>query len=128
MAGLDIIPVAPAGRQIIQSYGDGAFRISQVRHEGAVVVLQEETLAWPVADLASLDIVALEPVTSRADDFDILLIGCGERFAPPPKGLRQAVKDAGLVLDWMDTGAACRTFNVLQSEDRRVVAALLPVG
>jgi uncharacterized protein len=44
---------------------------------------------------------------------------------PVPAALRQALKDAGIGVDAMDTGAACRTYNVLMGEDRRVAAALL---
>lgn len=132
MAGLDITPVAGTGRQVIQSYGDDCFRISQILHQGAVIVLAEQVMAWEVPgevdgiDAVSID--ALAPVISRATEIDILLIGCGARFGLPPKGLRAALKEAGLVLEWMDTGAACRTFNVLVSEERRVAAALLPVA
>ena len=51
----------------------------------------------------------------------------GPAFLPSPKGLRESLKDRGLVLEWMDTGAACRTFNVLLAEDRHCAAALIAV-
>ena len=44
-----------------------------------------------------------------------------------PKGLRPDLREHGIVLEWMDTGAACRTFNVLVAEERRVAAAILAV-
>ncbi|MGH6796969.1 MAG: MTH938/NDUFAF3 family protein, partial [Roseiarcus sp.] len=59
---------------------------------------------------------------------EILLLGCGPRMAPVPPALRQGLRVAGIVVDAMDTGAACRTYNVLLSEDRRVAAALLALG
>jgi uncharacterized protein len=74
-----------------------------------------------------LNIDALAQVTRQADDIDILLIGCGPTFCAVPKGLRADIKAAGMVLEWMDTGAACRTFNVLVAEERRVCAALIAV-
>ncbi len=55
------------------------------------------------------------------------MLGCGARFAPPPKGLREGLKAQGVALEWMDTGAACRTFNVLLAEDRGAAAALIAV-
>lgn len=58
---------------------------------------------------------------------DVLIIGCGPAFQPPPKALKDGLKDWGVVLEWMDTGAACRTFNVLLSEDRACAAALIAV-
>jgi uncharacterized protein len=47
---------------------------------------------------------------------------------PVRPALRQALRQAGIVVDAMDTGAACRTYNVLLAEERRVAAALLPAG
>jgi uncharacterized protein len=124
---LDINPVVPQGRQQIQSYGDKRFRISAEVFEGSVVVFPEETQVWAVTDLSVLNIDALAQVTRQADDIDILLIGCGPTFCAVPKGLRADIKAAGMVLEWMDTGAACRTFNVLVAEERRVCAALIAV-
>jgi uncharacterized protein len=56
-----------------------------------------------------------------------LLIGCGARMAFVPRALRDALKAGGIACDGMDTGAACRTYNVLLAEDRRVAAALIAV-
>jgi uncharacterized protein len=54
-------------------------------------------------------------------------VGCGARsvFVPPP--LRAALKEIGLSLEVVDTGSACRTYNVLLAEGRRVAAALIPL-
>ena len=57
----------------------------------------------------------------------ILVVGCGAAFEPPPSGLREGLSEKGVVLEWMDTGAACRTFNVLLAEDRACAAALIAV-
>lgn len=124
---LDITPVVPAGRQLIGGYGDGGFSIAGIRHAGAVLVFAETTVAWDAPAPDALGVAALAPVTAAARPGDILLIGCGPSFVPPPKGLRGELKALGLVLEWMDTGAACRTFNVLLGEGRPVMAALLPV-
>jgi len=124
---LDINPVVPQGRQQIQSYGEKRFRISAEMFEGSVIVFPEETQGWSVTNLSELGMGALAPVTKHASDIDILLIGCGATFSAVPKGLRADIKAAGMVLEWMDTGAACRTFNVLVAEERRVCAALIAV-
>ena len=70
-----------------------------------------------------------------ADDFqqlieakaacDILLLGCGQRMQLPTERVRAKLRGHGIVIDPMDTGAACRTFNVLLTEGRRVAAALI---
>lgn len=125
--GLDITPAVPSGRQLIQSYGDGRFRISGEVAEGSVLIFTESFQNWSVTSSEHVSMDALSAVLANADDIDILLVGCGPTFAAIPKGLRAALKDAGIILEWMDTGAACRTFNVLVAEERRVAAALIAV-
>lgn len=74
-----------------------------------------------------ISIHALAAMISETAEVGILIVGCGPRFVPPPAGMRRALSEAGIVLEWMDTGAACRTFNVLLGEDRQVAAALVAV-
>jgi uncharacterized protein len=56
---------------------------------------------------------------------EFILLGCGARGMFLPPVLKQALRDAGLGIDAMDTGAACRTFNIMLTEERPVVAALM---
>lgn len=125
--GIDFNPVVPQGRQIIQGYGDGQFRISTVLHSGSVLVFLEDARPWQPTQTDDITIESLEPVVEAPGDVDILLVGCGPDFTGVPKGLRAHLKDHGISLEWMDTGAACRTFNVLVAEERRVAAALIAV-
>lgn len=91
-------------------------------------MFSEETLPWPVTEWEQISLETLAPVLQRANEARILLIGCGPSFVLPPQGLKTALKkDHGIVLEWMDTGAACRTFNVLLIEERAVAAALIAV-
>lgn len=124
---LDINPVVPKDRQLIQSYGDGRFKVTGEFFDGSILVFPEETRLWAVTETAEIDMASLDAVIAEGDAVDILLVGCGPRFKAIPKGLRQALREAGIVLEWMDTGAACRTFNVLIAEERRVAAAILAV-
>lgn len=121
-------PQAPAlpDRQVIQAYGDGQFRISGATHAGPVIVTTYKVFAWNVTDLSALTLESLAP--AREAGVDILLLGCGASAALVPSALRQALRREGISLDAMGTGAACRTFNVLSAEARRVAAALLPVS
>lgn len=111
---MDISPLARAGRQIVESYGGGRFRVSGRAYEGSVLVLPERTLPWPV--------------TAAAAALEVLLIGCGPRRGPLPEDLRGALRGRGLVVEPMETGAACRTYNVLISAGRPVAAALIAVA
>jgi uncharacterized protein len=116
-----------SGRQLIESYGGGGFRVAGVRHSGSVLVFPAETLIWPVADATAISVATLRPVVERADRARILVIGSGRSFSPRPTALDSELRAAGIQLEWMDTGAACRTYNVLTLEDRDVAAALIAV-
>ena len=124
---LDITPVTPEGRQVIQRYGDGEFRIANFPYSGSVLVMTEQSMLWPITEAADITIESLHPLFAQEFSPGIILIGCGPTFIPPPKDLRLAIKEKGAVMEWMDTGAACRTYNVLLTEERQVVAALIAV-
>lgn len=115
------------GRQLIEKYGSGGFRIAGVRHAGSVLVLPDRTFAWAVGAAEAIDAASLAPLLQRQPPPRVLIIGCGRSFAPRPEGLNEAMRAAGVGVEWMDTGAACRTFNVLLLEDREVAAALIAV-
>ena len=84
----------------------------------------DRTATWPVN---AADAVTVESLGFALDGIDIVLVGCGPRFVAPPAPLRAALKARAVALEWMDTGAACRTFNVLLAEERRAAAALIAV-
>ena len=124
---IDITVRPAAGRQLVERYGGGGFTVSGIRHVGSVLIFPDRTLAWPVAEAAAIDAATLAPVIACAPRPRILVVGCGRAFAPRPDGLDAAMREAGIGVEWMDTGAACRTFNVLLLEDREVAAALIAV-
>jgi uncharacterized protein len=124
---MDVSPTVPEGKQLVEGYGDGRFRIAGEVYEGSVIVFPDRTVTWPVAAFADMTVESLQPVTQGDDDIDLLLLGCGEKMQLVTKAFRQPVRDAGVVIEPMDTGAACRTFNVLMAEERRVAAALIAV-
>jgi len=122
---MDITPLLPKGRQVINGYGDMGFRVNGVRFEGSVLVRPDLTTTWPVTSIAALTLESL-PIDGLAG-IEILLIGGGSRGTVILPGLRRQYANHGIVLEVMDTGAACRTFNVLLVEERRVAAALIAV-
>jgi uncharacterized protein len=124
---MDIDQIDPKGRQVIQSYGDGGFRVSGVRHQGSILVFPGRTLAWHVTSLDQVTFGSLDPVAQATPGIDILVVGTGARMLPLGASLRQELRRIGVTLEVMDSGAACRTFNVLSSEERRVAAAIIAV-
>ena len=124
---MDITPAVPAGRQVVESYGGGRFRVSGTAFEGSVLVLPGRAVAWNAAQLEEVTPEHLQPVLDLASGIEILLLGCGPKSLPVASVLRDALREQGIVLEPMDTGAACRTYNVLLAEGRRVAAALIAV-
>lgn len=122
---MEITPTIPEDRQVIESYGEGRFQISGARHTGSVLVFPGRTLAWDVAAMDRLSLESLAPIIEATPPVEILLVGCGARLTPLTGALRAALREHGIGCDAMDTGAACRTFNVLLAESRRVAAALI---
>lgn len=124
---MDVTPLIREGQQIIQSYRAGVFRISSISYESALLVYPEETLLWNgVSSFDDLTLETFAPLIARADDLDVVLLGMGSSMKFLDPAFKNALSAKGLPIDIMDTGAACRTYNVLMAEGRRVVAALLP--
>jgi uncharacterized protein len=123
---LDVTPLVPKDRQVIESYSAQGFRVSGTFHGGAILVLPQATHPWRVAAIPEITLGSLAPIVAAGAR--ILLLGCGERMVLVPADLRRALRGHGVVVDAMDTGAACRTYNILLAEDRLVAAALLPAA
>lgn len=119
---MELTQIVQPGRQLIERYAASGFRVSGVVFCGPVLVFPDRTMDWPDAAI-SWDGVA--PVVAHGG-IELLLLGLGSRMAPVPQVLRAALRAAGIALEAMDTSAACRTYNLLVAEDRRVAAALLP--
>lgn len=124
---MDITPLIPQGRRVIESYGNGGFRVTGQAYRGSILVRPDWAAAWPLTTIDDLDLASLEPVLSAEPPVEVLLIGCGRAMALIDPALREAARARGVALEPMDTGAACRTYNVLMMEDRRVAAALIAV-
>lgn len=126
---MDVTPLIPQGRQIIQSYGGGTFKISGRRYPSAIMVTPEETTPWNFSGRADdISTTSFDIVAPLADQLDVLLLGTGDSMAFVPPAVRAVLRDKGVTIDVMDTGAACRTYNVLMAEGRRVAALLIPTG
>lgn len=105
----------------IDGYGPGFFRVGQQVIEGPMIVTQDRASQWGGLE----DIAALEALSGQVD---VIFLGMGADIAHAPVDLRNRLDAIGLGVEVMNTPAACRTYNVLLSEGRRVAAALLPVA
>lgn len=125
---MDVTPLVRQGAQIIQSYKPGKFKISGRSYHSPVIVRESGTEEWSAPnDVADLQIEHFSLLADSDAAPDVVLLGTGEKLVFPPVQLRLDLRQEGLNVEIMDSGAASRTYNVLMAEGRRVVAALLPV-
>lgn len=125
---MDVTPPLPRGRQVIRGYGGGGFLIAERRYAGSVLVFRERVLPWPVSGVDALSVDDFADVRQASDGVDVLLIGCGSSgTAGIAEHVRARLRSDGIVVEPMDTGAACRTWNVLLTEERRAAAALIAI-
>jgi uncharacterized protein len=111
----------------IDAYGNGGFRFAQMSHRGSLLCLPSGIYAWDVVEPAMFTPDKFGPVFAEKASLDVLLLGTGRTQKFPGAELRQSFAQAEIALEVMDTGAACRTYNVLLGEGRRVAAALVAV-
>lgn len=104
----------------VDGYGPGFFRVAGRVIEGAMLITATSARVWGGFD----DTAAL---TALAGDIDVLILGTGAEIALAPTPLREALEEAGVGVEPMASPAACRTYNVLLAEGRRVALAALPV-
>jgi uncharacterized protein len=123
-----VSPAAPArfpGRAPIEAYGNGGFRFAGMSHRGSILCLPTGIHAWEPSH--PLDAQSLAPALAEGNELTLIVVGTGRRHDPPAAPVRRAAAEAGVALESMDTGAACRTYNVLLAEGRPVGAALVAV-
>jgi uncharacterized protein len=115
---------SPSGINIIRAYGNGELRVNENVYRGAVILN-----AATVIDDANIqnldDLIAFGLSRTLALEPELVLLGTGVRQIFPAASVGAQFLRAGIGFEVMDTSAACRTFNVLVSEQRRVAALLL---
>lgn len=122
-------PTSPRypGRAPIEAYGNGGFRFAGMSHRGSLLCLADAIIGWAPTSGDGLAVGDFAPLLANPDGIELLLIGMGRDFRLPSQALRAGLREAGIRIEPMDTGAACRTYNVLLGEGRSVGAALIAV-
>jgi len=104
----------------IDGYGPGFFRVGGEVFQGGILTGPKGTNIWKgYTETAAL--------LALVGQIDVLFVGTGSEIAHIPTDFRTTLEEAGLRIDVMNSATACRTYNVLLSEGRRVALALLPV-
>ena len=113
----------PSGLNTVTGYGEGYVMVNGRRHESSVIVLPDRIAPWNAPDFQSLTEENFEALARLGSE--IVLLGTGARQRFPHPRLTTALRGARIGLEVMDLQAACRTYNILVAEERKVAAALL---
>ena len=114
-----------AGLHLFSGYGAGFVAVNHVRYEKCVVVSPQAVTDWQVSGFDALTAADFSFIERLRPEIVILGTGAAQRFPPP--ALARALAATGVGVEIMDSYAACRTYNILATEGRRVVAAILTV-
>lgn len=109
----------------INTYDIGSLQINERVYTTPIIISKDRIVDWPVNSVTQLTDPDFEPILETGAD--IILLGTGQRQIFPPRSILKLAADKRLGLEVMDTAAACRTYNVLLSEDRHVCAALFMI-
>lgn len=122
---MDITPLIPKTSQVIQSYGAEGFKVSGVSYSGGIVIYGEKTFDWTSGTLENLTISDFDFLNGLDDRPDVFLLGTGKQMRFIPRELKHQLSQKNIHIEPMDTGAACRTYNTLLADGRKVCACLL---
>ncbi len=113
-----------SGVNAFTGYGEGYVMVNRQRYERNLVVLHDRILTeWQPAGFDELDAADFALLAELKPE--IVLLGTGARLRFPQPELTRALIEARIGLEVMDIRAACRTYNILAAEERKVAAALL---
>lgn len=111
-------------RYAVTGYGAGYLAVNTIRYDLPLVITPDRAPEpWPVLQFEALDAAAMAMLLEKRPEIIVLGTGSMQRFAKPAVLL--PLIEAGIGLETMNTPAACRTYNILMGEGRRVLAAML---
>jgi uncharacterized protein len=113
----------PDGRNTFTGYGEGYVEVNKVRHTTSVVVSEGGVVAWAATSVEGLSPALMASAAEGSPE--IVILGTGPTFVFPDPAVLSPLRDARIGVEVMDTRAACRTYNILLGEGRRVTAALI---
>jgi len=112
-----------AAANTITAYGEDYVMVNSQRHHSSLIVLPERVEPWDVSEFMKITIAHIEKLMTLG--VEIVLLGTGPKQRFPHPSLTAPLAAAGIGLEVMDLKAACRTYNILVAEERKVAAALL---
>lgn len=112
----------------VESFGAGGFRVGGERIEGSVLILDDRARPWAPRELAALTPADFDAAVEAGRELvEFVLLGVGTLLRPAPRPVREHLAARGVGLEVMTTPEACRLYNVMAADGRRLAAALLAV-
>jgi uncharacterized protein len=123
---MDISPIIPNSKKIIQSYGYRFFNISgEIVENSSIFITPDFFTKIQATQISEITKESLKDILKYLDKTDILLIGSGKKHIRLQKEMIDCLQEFNLVVDCMDSSAACRTYNILLGDDRNVAALII---
>lgn len=123
----DITPILKPGKKQIEAYGGGGFKVAGQRIEGNIIILPDSVHSHNADSIENFSDKDIESIITNADDIEILLVGGGASTNFFSDEIERLIKSKSISVEYMDTGAAARTYNILLTEERKVAAILIAV-
>jgi len=128
MASSSLTTDANGQPPIISDYSGGGFTIGGAFYNGSVMITGEEGTGyviepWSVDDADNISVDNLGRIYQSADRPNLIVLGIGDEMSHPFAQLRVALSKHGIAVEILTTPAACRTWNLLLSEGRKVAFA-----
>lgn len=123
----DLTPIIKEGRKIIEAYGAGSFTVNSEKYDSSVIITPfslEQSEAKNITEINEPDISTL---IQEKDRIEFVLVGFGENSDYLKPEIEKLLANEGIRVEYMSTGAACRTYNVLMSEERKIAAILIAI-
>jgi uncharacterized protein len=117
---MQLTEITYTGQPPVDAYGPGFFRVLEIVQDGPLAILPAGICDWKGLD-------DWDAIIAAAPEYDVIFVGMGSNIAPMPTAARKQLEKADVPYEVMATPAACRTYNVLLSEGRRVAIVALPV-
>ena len=127
VSDVDLYSDVDIPKLVIEGYSSNGFEVNGVTHLGAQLIFSDLLAMWDVENVEDITVESLSLVLYASPKIDVLIIGTPTSECTLNPELVSHFKDCGITIDHMRTPNACQTFNVLNQEDRRVAAALLPM-
>jgi uncharacterized protein len=123
----DVTPLIPEGKKILQSYGAGKFTVNGEKFESSIILLPNLVIAISCKAISQLTEADITPLIENKNDIEFILVGTGNSSDFMPSNIEKKLKENQIKFEYMNTGPACRTYNVLLSEERKFASILIVV-